>query len=153
MIMIKYELVDSSINLAGKGIAAAENIKKGRAVSAPDSIEKLYSLNEIKSLPEDSIEYSSSVRWFEDYYSAVSKWSDECYYNHSFEPNCLWHLGFVFALRDISRGEELTIDYSFLLGEGQYSMFEDSKSRKLVRGLSYRESLLNSAKKLVEIFE
>ncbi len=153
MILIDYAIGSSKINLAGKGIFVCSDIPRGRVVSAPDKIERLYSIDEINRLPKESVEYAGSVRWFEDRYSAVGEWSDECYYNHSFDPNCVWHLGFVFASRDISAGTELTIDYRFLLEEGEKSMFRDSKTGQYFTGLSFKDSIRLSAEKIVEIFK
>lgn len=153
MILIDYDICSSKINLAGKGIFARCDIARGRVVSAPDKIERLYSIDEINRMPRESAEYSGSVRWFEDRYSAVGEWSDECYYNHSFNPNCVWHLGFVFASRDIPAGTELTIDYRFLLEEGERSMFRDSETGQYFTGLSFKDSIRLSAEKIVEIFK
>ena len=153
MILIDYVIASSKINLAGKGIFSRCDIPRGRVVSAPDKIERLYSIDEINNMPRESAEYAGSVRWFEDRYSAVGEWSDECYYNHSFDPNCVWHLGFVFASRDISDGTELTIDYRFLLEEGEKSMFRDSETGQYFAGLSFKDSVRLSAEKIVEIFK
>lgn len=152
MIVINYEVRSSTINSAGMGIFAADDIPPGKVVSIPDGINRIYTAAEIDAMPQGAVEYQSSVRWFEDRYSAVSGWSDECYYNHSFQPNCVWHLGFVFAAREISAGEEITIDYSHLLEEGTRSMFEDSGTGKCVTGMSFRESMASSCVALAEIF-
>ena len=53
----------------------------------------------------------STVRWFEDRFTTTPEWPDECYVNHSFAPNGVWHLGFIFAARELEPGEELTYDY------------------------------------------
>ncbi|OQA78851.1 MAG: SET domain protein [bacterium ADurb.Bin243] len=153
MIMIDYEVKHSLINKAGMGIFALKDVARGTVVSAPDQIDKLYRIEEINRMPQDSVEYQSCVRWFEEYYSFSNKWSDECYYNHSFEPNCLWHLGFVFSARAIAAGEEITVDYSHLLEEGEKSMFRDSKTGEHVVGLNFREAIRRSAEKLVEIYK
>ncbi len=62
----------------------------------------------------DSIEVESGVRWFEDWFSLTQEWSDECYVNHSFKPNGLWHLGFIFARGATAqrRHRTVTIDSS-----------------------------------------
>ncbi len=152
MILIDYAVRHSEINAAGMGIFTKHDIARGTVVSAPDGIQKIYKVDEINRMNPDSVEYTSSVRWFEDYYSFVSGWDDECYYNHSFEPNCIWHLGFVFAARELAAGTEITIDYSHLLEEGTESMFVDSKTGKRAVGMSFRDSIAKTAAALAEIY-
>ncbi|HBC76606.1 MAG: hypothetical protein A2008_10775 [Candidatus Wallbacteria bacterium GWC2_49_35] len=153
MIVIDYTVRHSEINAAGMGIFVKFDIPRGTVISAPDGIQKLYKVDEINLMSPESVEYTSSVRWFEDYYSFVSGWDDECYYNHSFDPNCIWHLGFVFAARDLAAGTEITIDYAHLLEEGTESMFTDSKTGKRVVGMSFRDSIAKSASALAEIYK
>lgn len=92
-------------------------------------------------MPDPAAARAASVRWFEEFYTVSLEWPDECYINHSFDPNGLWHLGFVFASRDIAQDEELTIDYRHLLPEGVAETFADADSGLPIIGWSGRESL------------
>ena len=81
------------------------------------------------------------------------EWPDECYINHSFQPNGLWHLGFVFAARDIAADEELTVDYRHILGEGQREEFNDAVTGESIVGWSWAESLRRSTADLARLTE
>jgi len=153
MIIIPYDVMDSKINNAGKGVFVKENLHKGKVISAPDNVDKIYNFDEICKFVPGSIEHESCVRWFESGYCVVKKWSDECYFNHSFTPNCVWHLGFVFAARELNAGEEITIDYSYLLAEGHDGGFTDAKTGRAVVGMSFSESIRRSAAIICEIFK
>ena len=153
MIIPRYRISASNIPGAGKGLFLEEAVKKGAVIIAPDKINRLVHLREFENLPKDSIENLSSARWFEDWYSISTDWPDECYLNHSSKPNGLWHLGFVFAARDVAAGEELMADYRFILGSGEVSAFSDSPTGEKIVGLDWNEQLRQSAKHLLAIFQ
>jgi hypothetical protein len=88
------------------------------------------------------------VRWFEDRYTVTPEWPDECYINHAFEPNGLWHLGFVFAAADLVAGAEVTVDYRHLLAPGQEEEFLDALSGERIVGFDWNESLRASTRVL-----
>ena len=89
-----------------------------------------------------------TVRWFDDRYTISTDWPDECYVNHAFEPNGLWHLGFIFAADDLPRGAEITVDYRHLLAPGQEESFRDAHSGRAIVGWSWHESLSRSTAQL-----
>lgn len=151
MILKKYDIAASNISGAGKGMFLEHGAQRGDVVGIPDRIERAYTEDEVNSFKKGTLEYDSSVRWFEKYYSVSPDWSDECYINHSFDPNCLWHLGFIFALRDISRYEELTVDYRFLLQEGETLDFNDMVTGRPIIGFSWPEALHRASSALAEI--
>ena len=95
-----------------------EPLARGRVLVAPDAIPAVHRFDEILAQPDADSLLPATVRWFEDRYTVTPEWPDECYINHAFAPNGLWHLGFVFAARDLAAGEEITVDYRHLLGEG-----------------------------------
>ena len=105
----------------------------------------------LREYAPDSVEVESSVRWFEDYFSLTPEWSDECYVNHSFSPNAQWHLGFIFALREIVTGEEITMDYRYVIGSGEEMPFKDSVTGREIVGLSWEECLRGSAAMLAAL--
>lgn len=73
------------------------------------------------------------------------------YINHSFNPNVLYHCGIGFALRDISKGEMLTMNYEYLLAQTALEEFEDWETGKTVKGLSGIESLTRSTEELLKL--
>lgn len=153
MILCPYRVAESSIPGAGRGLFVTEAVVKGSVVIAPDRIDRMMHRRELDKLPKDSIENLSSVRWFEDWHTISVDWPDECYLNHSDTPNLLWHLGFNFALRDLVAGEELFLDYRYLLGTNESSGFCDSVTGREVIGLSWDDNVRNSAQALLQLLK
>jgi hypothetical protein len=151
MILPSYRIAASTIPGAGKGVFLSEAVVRGRILTAPDAIPKVYRWDEVLAMPDQEAALAASVRWFEDRYTVSPEWPDECYLNHSFAPNGLWHLGFVFAARDLAAGEEITIDYRHLLGEGQEESFRDAHSGERIVGWSWHESLARSTRELARL--
>jgi hypothetical protein len=151
MILPRYHIADSLIRGAGKGLFLDESVAAGRIITAPDGIDRTFAHAEIASSPELNAQFHASARWFEDRYTLSPDWPDECYINHSFKPNGLWHLGFVFALDELSPGIEVTVDYRHLLPSGVAEDFVDSATGEIITGLSWRESLADSTRALAEL--
>lgn len=148
MILPTYRVAPSTIPGAGQGVFVTESVARGRILVAPDAIPRVYRWDEVMAMPDRDAALAASVRWFEDRFTVSPEWPDECYLNHSFEPNGLWHLGFVFAARDLAVGEEVTVDYRHLLGEGQEEGFRDAVSGRAIVGWSWQESLSLSTRDL-----
>ena len=89
------------------------------------------------------------MRWFEDRFSLTPEWSDECYVNHSYTPTALWHLGFIFALADLPAGAEVTMDYRYVIGDGERMPFADAATGREIVGLPWDEVLRDGAKALL----
>jgi hypothetical protein len=73
--------------------------------------------------------------------------------NHSFKPNCLWHLGFIFALEDIAEDTELTVDYRLLMADDPALAFTDTTTGKLIYGFSWEEKMAYTSAKLAALFK
>lgn len=151
MILPNYRIAASTIAGAGSGVFVQEPVARGRIVTAPDAIAQVYRWDEVLAMPDRDTALAASVRWFEDRYTVSTDWPDECYINHSFTPTGLWHLGFVFATRDLTAGEEITVDYRHLLGEGQEESFRDAVSGDPIIGWSWQESLQRSTTELARL--
>jgi hypothetical protein len=151
VIIPPYRIGPSGIPLAGQGLFLTRAVARGAVVIAPDQVHTMMPEARLRAYPEDSIEVRSSVRWFEDWYSITPEWSDECYVNHSFNPTGLWHLGFIFALRDLPAGTELSIDYRLVIGSGETMPFADSVSGQPIVGLPWAECLRQSTRLLAEL--
>jgi hypothetical protein len=148
MILPPYRIAASLIPQAGKGLFVEESVERGRLIIAPDDIRKVYKWSDVQALPDPAAALASTVRWFEDYYTVTPEWPDECYINHSFAPNGLWHLGFVFALRELEPGKEITVDYRHLLAPGQKEDFLDSATGAEIVGYTWAQSLALSTAQL-----
>ncbi|MCA9509065.1 MAG: SET domain-containing protein [Myxococcota bacterium] len=153
MIAAKYEVAPSRVPGAGLGLFVAEPVAAGAVVVVPDGIEQTFSLEELVAHPAGERAQAAAVRWYEGRYSVTLDWPDECYMNHSFEPTGLWHLGFVFATRDLAAGDELTLDYRHLLAPGEREPFVDAATGRAIEGFPWRESLRRSSATLVRLLE
>jgi uncharacterized protein len=152
MILPSYRIAASLIPGAGKGLFLDEPVARGRLVTAPDDIRKVYKWSDVQAMPDATALLAATVRWFEDRYTITPEWPDECYINHSFAPCGLWHLGFVFALDDLSAGTEITVDYRHLLAPGQEEEFLDAHSGRPIVGYAWHESMARSAAQLHDLF-
>src|SRR3546814_3119292 len=93
-------------------------------------------------------DWSSDVCSSDLHFSLTPEWSDECYVNHSFAPSALWHLGFIFALRDLAPGDEVTMDYRYVIGDGERMPFADSVTGREIVGLPWPDALRGSSSQL-----
>ena len=153
MILPRYHVAASSIPGAGQGLFLDETVAAGRVITAPDAIERTYRHADISASPELRAQFHASARWFEDRYTLSPDWPDECYINHSFTPNGLWHLGFVFALAELPAGTEITVDYRHLLPPGEAEDFVDSATGETITGLSWSDSLAGSTRALADLLD
>ncbi|WP_269541786.1 SET domain-containing protein-lysine N-methyltransferase [Cerasicoccus fimbriatus] len=151
MIIPPYRIDTATIVEAGKGLFLEGPVKAGTVIVSPDKIDRVYTRAELDGFGPGSPEDDASVRWFEGYYTVSLDWPDECYINHSFSPNGLWHLGFVFALRDIAPGEELTMDYRLIVGDGERLPFNDAATGEPIIGLPWRENLRTTTTALAKL--
>ncbi|PXV58328.1 SET domain-containing protein [Dyella jiangningensis] len=153
MIVPRYRIAASNIAGAGQGLFLLEDVAAGQIVTAPDAIDRTYRYDELTGSPELSAQLYASARWFEDRYTVSPDWPDECYINHSFAPTGLWHLGFVFAARDLPAGTEMTVDYRHLLPPGEEEAFVDAATGQRIVGLPWIESLRTSTHALASLLD
>ena len=153
MIIPSYRIKKSLIAGAGQGLFFDEKVAAGSVLIAPDRIPEVHRWSDVLAMPDPEAARGASVRWFEEYYTVSLDWPDECYVNHSFTPNGLWHLGFVFAQRPIAPGDELTIDYRHLLPEGEAEVFNDVETGEAIIGWSGKESLRRSTRALARLID
>ena len=102
----------------GFGVFAAEDLKQGEHIFHVDlsGIEK-YTLSELESAVEQCPELDGDHANYVGHGKYVIEDTPASYMNHSCEPNCYFKMKTiavydVYALRDISEGEELTHDYT-----------------------------------------
>jgi hypothetical protein len=153
MILPRYRIAASSIRGAGKGLFLEETVAAGRILAAPDAIDRTWRHAEIVADPPLSAQMHAAARWFEDRYTLSPDWPDECYINHSFQPTGLWHLGFVFALRELPAGTEITVDYRHLLPPGQAEDFADAATGETIVGLPWAQSLATTTRALASLLD
>jgi hypothetical protein len=152
LILPHYRIGESAVPHAGKGLVVLEPVGRGRVIVAPDNVHTVWPEAALRELPSESIEVRSSVRWFENQFSLTPEWSDECYVNHSFSPTAIWHLGFVFALDDLPAGTEITMDYRYVIGDGERMPFKDSVTGQAIVGLPWKDVIRATTQQLAALF-
>ncbi len=152
LITIKYRVGPSRVPHAGQGLFVEENVPAGRVLIAPTHATLTVRLAEIFS-PTPHPHAESSVVWFEDHCVVSPDYPDDFFINHSFSPNAVWHLGFVFALREIHPDEELLLDYRHLIAPGVVLDFRDSTTGEEIIGYSWQESLQITARQVLTLAE
>ena len=105
--MIKTQLVEvNKSKKHGQGLFVLKAVKKGDRLYRLKQ-GKIISYSEVKDLSESEKNHLDRVG--DDKYEIIAP--PGCYINHSCEPNTVEKNHFGYALRDISAGEEITIDY------------------------------------------
>jgi hypothetical protein len=151
MILPRYRIAASGIPGAGKGLFVEEPVDAGRIVTAPDAIDRTHSWTDILATPALAANQHAAARWFEDRYTVSPDWPDECFVNHSFEPTGIWHLGFIFAAKNLPQGTEITVDYRHLLPPDENESFNDAATGEKITGLSWQDSLALSTRALAAL--
>ena len=152
MIVPSYEIRPAA-HAHGKGVFLLEPVSRGQVIVAPDAINRIYNAEERAALVPGSPEDEACVRWFESYHTVSTDWPDDCYVNHSFSPTGLWHLGFVFATRDLAVGDEVTVDYSFLVDDDEKMPFMDAETGREIIGYKWADNLRKSTEQLLDLLE
>lgn len=152
LITVGYRVGPSGIPGAGKGFFLTKPVPAGRILIAPGNVSGSVRLAELFS-PDSHPHADTSVVWFEDHCVVSPDYPDDFFINHSFAPNAVWHLGFVFALRPIAAGEELFLDYRHLIAPGTTLEFRDGQTGREITGLSWKESLSITAAQVLALAE
>jgi hypothetical protein len=150
---VETEVRPSTLAGAGDGIFAREAAAKGEFLGMDfPSYRKLCTDRDVPALPEEVRRFS--WRHVEHVcFEAHDRRSTADLMNHSFDPNVLWHLGHYFAAREIRAGDELFVDYRYLFAPSWNDPLIDAATGRPIAGLDWRESLIESSRKLVELLE
>jgi hypothetical protein len=62
-------------------------------------------------------------------------------------------MGTIIARRAIAAGEELTLDYRTLIDDTDVGLYRDAITGREIRGFTARQTLLHTARELIEILE
>ncbi len=146
---IKTEIRDSEIDR--RGVFTLECASKGKVLSIWRNI-TLHTEEEYNARVDDKPFRRNAVRIVGKYYGYQEGGTiPEDYINHSDEPNVLYYMGILFALRDIAAEEELLLDYNYYFGPR--NRFKDVKTGRPVTGLPPRECMLKSCQILTNLLE
>lgn len=150
LITVKYRVDNSTVAGAGKGFFLEEAVPPGKVLIAPTHATHTVRVAEVLA-PVPHPHAETSVIWFEDHCVVSPDYPDDFFINHSFTPNVVWHLGFVFALRDIQAGAELFVDYRHLIAPGVALDFRDGATGREIVGLPWKDSLRITAQQVLEL--
>lgn len=121
--------------IAGKGVMAGENIKKGELIRYVKGKIKLF-------VPKNEKDSQVGPNWIG---IGKNKWIDpdypHQYLNHSCEPNSgIKGKVAMMATKNIKEGEEITVDYSIIEGDEMWQMpcnCGSKKCRKIIKSIQY----------------
>ena len=142
-------------NIFGRGLFTAEAVRKGTIVCCFTSGAKI--ITEAQFLQgirdETHLVVRTGTRYAGKYFTIGNEDQPYTFINHSPDPNLLCHCGLVVALRDLPPGEEMTLDYRTLIDETDLGIYNDAKTGEPIRGFSAKETLLRTARQLIELIE
>lgn len=140
----------------GKGLFTLDRVTKGTVVCSFTTDSKIITEDEYLQAirDEEPLVVRTGTRYVGKYFTVTDDPdADLNFFNHSFAPNLLVHCGVVLALRDIPAGEELTIDYRYLVDDTETGVYNDAVTARTIRGLGARQTLLETARQLVALLE
>jgi hypothetical protein len=152
----KLIVKSSSIEKAGTGLFADEDIKAGSVVMIFSTDCFIISKTKYDSQQRNGNELMTQTgcRLIGDVFLYTdSKTRYDNYINHSFDANILYHAGICLAKKDINANDELTVDYRYILSEDDDYQFYDTLSGKLVKGYDGTTALLESTKELMALLK
>lgn len=143
-------------SIFGKGLFAVSNLPRGKIICSFTSGSKIITedeyLDAIKC--ERYLIVRTGTRYVGRYFTYTDIPDAELnFFNHSFVPNLLCHCGIVIAVRDIAAGEELTVDYRYLIDDTEVGVYNDAVTGRPIRGFTARRTLLDTTRQLLELLE
>lgn len=142
-------------NCSTYGLYVAETVKKGAVVGIFPMDSRLMAEEDFKEeqLKGNKKVTATAIRYVGRIFLYRDADRNEAFPNHSFNPSLLYHCGILFARRDLKAGDELTVDYSYLLASSDSSSFPDSRTGKNVKAVSPAECMLKSASELISLIK
>lgn len=124
-----YKIKKSDIN--SQGLFALKNFKKGENVYSYKK-GKIVNRSEIKSLSKIEKQHLDKIE--KDKFEIIELPS--CFVNHSCNPNVYEKKRIGYALRNIKKGEELTIDYNKIayIEKPFFCKCGSKNCRKIIKG-------------------
>jgi hypothetical protein len=150
---IETEVRDTGVY--GKALYAAQAVRRGTIVCS-------FTLGSDVTTEDDYVRavaekrqpvMRTGTRYAGPYFTFGNVDAPHNYVNHSFKPNLLCHCGVVLAVRDVATGEELTLDYRTLIDTTDVGIYNDAVTGREIRGHSARETMLRTARALIELLE
>ena len=150
---VKTEVRDTTVY--GKALYASQPIPRGTIVCSFTLGSDVTTEDEyVRAVAENRQPVTrTGTRYAGRYFTFGNVDAPYNYVNHSFKPNLLCHCGVVLALRDIAAGEEMTLDYRTLIDSTDVGLYNDAVTGREIRGYAARETLLKTARELIELVE
>jgi len=142
-------LAQSTIENAGLGVFVGSNVNKGNFLAV--DIFTSEDVRLARDISFDLVDYSDCR--VDDLCFITEREGDfGNYFNHSCNPNVLWHLGYMFALKDIGRDQELFIDYRHMDHPSWPTSIVD-KNGVPIRGLPWKESIRITCRQILKLLD
>ena len=137
----------------GKGLFTLEHVPRGKIICFfPINAEVITEDRFLRAVQKNEQPMvRTATRYAGRYYTHGNEHEPYTFINHAFEPNLLCHCGVIIARRDIPAQEELTLDYRTLIDDSDVGVYRDAISGREIRGFSAKETLLRTARELIEI--
>ena len=140
----------------GKGLFPLEGVRRGTVICSFSVDSKIINENEyLRAVQEERyLVVRTGTRYVGKYFTYTEEPdTDLNFFNHSFEPNLLVHCGIVIATGDIPAGEELTIDYRYLIDDTEIGVYNDAITGRPIRGFPARQTVLETSRRLIALLE
>ena len=151
VLFVRAEVRDGGV--AGKGLFAGEAVAKGTVVGC-------FTLGSAVATEEEYVRacaerrdplMRTGTRYVGRYFTYGNEAAAYTYMNHAFDPTLLLHCGVLLARRDLAPGDELTIDYRYAVDDTDVGVYADAASGVEIRGYPAKETLLRTARELIEL--
>lgn len=143
-------------NIFGRGLFPLKPVARGTVICSFSTDAKIITEAEyLQAIQENRyLVVRTGTRYVGKYFSYTEQPETELnFFNHAFEPNLLVHCGVVIAERDIAEGEELTIDYRYLIDDTEVGVYNDALTGRPIRGFPPRQTLLETSCRLIKLLE
>jgi SET domain-containing protein len=143
-------------NIYGNGLFPLQTIGRGTVICSFTTHSEVITESEYLAAIQENryLVVRTGTRYIGKYFTYTQEPDTELnFFNHAFEPNLLVHCGVVIAVRDITAGEELTIDYRYLIDDTEIGIYNDAKTGQSIRGFSPRQTLLVTSRRLISLLE
>ena len=140
----------------GKGLFALRPVSPGTVICSFSTDARVITEEEyLQAIRENRyLVVRTGTRYVGKYFTYTEQPDTELnFFNHAFEPNLLVHCGVVIAERDIAAGEELTIDYRYLIDDTEIGIYNDALTGRPIRGFPPRQTLLETSRRLIKLLE
>jgi hypothetical protein len=143
-------------NIFGKGLFPTRDVQRGKIICSFTTDAKVITEKQYVEAIEANryLIVRTGTRYVGKYFTHTEEPDTEMnFFNHAFDPNLLCHCGVVIALRDVTGGEEFTIDYRTLVDDTDIGVYSDAGSGNIIKGFSARETLLRTTRQMLELVE